>query len=516
MLDASIARGNLPAPTRLLVTMPERLKRHWPEASGALTALLVAALFSAIDPCPDVAWQLWIGRQLLHGARFYVDIVETNPPLWFWMAIPIDWMAGLAGARASTVMVAAMGIASALSVVATGRLLGDTPAPTRAALLSYAALTLMLMPLLDLGQREHVLLIGAVPYAMLAGCRHEQRDIPLLLAVAIGIGGAAGFALKHYFLISPALIELWLLASLRRDYRPLRPETVALTAFGSIYAAAVLILTPAYLRDIVPMLRLGYGALQARHLGEMIRMTQYYWALMAALLLVRADLLLRTPRALAFAVMAVGFAAAWLIQFKGWHNHEAPVTGCLMLAIALLVAEHWRTLRSSVWVAAPTLLVMPFVYAAHVTPLRDPFEPVTRPMLVGLEQKDAVAFVSENSMYAWPLTLNRGFRYPSRQYGLLLLRGLFEPGPKDPALVRLGRRIVEETAQDYSCAQPVRIIFDQHDRGGFDMEGFFRSSPRFERLMRHYRLIGRYHSFEVYQRIAPFPAPPAGTCRRVV
>ena len=38
----------------------------------------------------DVAWQLWIARRMHAGANLYRDIIETNPPLWFWMALPVD------------------------------------------------------------------------------------------------------------------------------------------------------------------------------------------------------------------------------------------------------------------------------------------------------------------------------------------------------------------------------------------------------------------------------------------
>ena len=246
MLDASIPREWLQGAGRLQAFLPERIRRSWPEILGAATALFVAALFLTIDPCPDVAWQLWIGHQLRHGARFYIDIIETNPPLWFWMAMPIDWVVGLIGIRPAEAMVAAMCLSSSMSVVVSGRLLGTMPRPIRAALLVYIALTLMLMPLLDMGQREQILLIGATPYLLLAACRHERREISPLLAAGIGIGAALGFALKHYFLIAPALSELWLFMALGRLYRPLRPETIALASVGLLYAAAIVMLVPAY------------------------------------------------------------------------------------------------------------------------------------------------------------------------------------------------------------------------------------------------------------------------------
>ncbi len=55
----------------------------------AITALItVLRLSGTVDS--DVAWQLWIAGRIHAGANLYTDIVETNPPLWFWMAVPVD------------------------------------------------------------------------------------------------------------------------------------------------------------------------------------------------------------------------------------------------------------------------------------------------------------------------------------------------------------------------------------------------------------------------------------------
>ena len=55
----------------------------------AVTALVtVCRMAGTVDS--DVAWQLWIAGRIHAGAHLYTDIVEVNPPLWFWMALPVD------------------------------------------------------------------------------------------------------------------------------------------------------------------------------------------------------------------------------------------------------------------------------------------------------------------------------------------------------------------------------------------------------------------------------------------
>ena len=63
-------------------------------ARPLLPAMVLLALVTALRAIgtvdSDVAWQLWIGQRMLAGADLYRDIIETNPPLWFWMALPVD------------------------------------------------------------------------------------------------------------------------------------------------------------------------------------------------------------------------------------------------------------------------------------------------------------------------------------------------------------------------------------------------------------------------------------------
>src|SRR6476646_2918712 len=91
----------------------------------ALAFLLVAGLTAlrltgTVDS--DVAWQLWIAGRINAGASIYRDIVETNPPLWFWMALPLDRIATLLHVRIEGVLIVAIGTLSGLGLAATDRL----------------------------------------------------------------------------------------------------------------------------------------------------------------------------------------------------------------------------------------------------------------------------------------------------------------------------------------------------------------------------------------------------------
>src|SRR5438270_2584054 len=112
----------------------------WPVLCALLLTLAVTALRLTGGVDSDVASQLQIAQRIHEGARLYRDIVEVNPPLWFWMALPIDGLAAVLHLEATSVLIAAFGVLVALSLAATDRLLRHVAPHPRAMFLAYAAM----------------------------------------------------------------------------------------------------------------------------------------------------------------------------------------------------------------------------------------------------------------------------------------------------------------------------------------------------------------------------------------
>jgi hypothetical protein len=488
-------------------------------ARPLLPALIVTALVTALrmngTVDSDVAWQLWIAGRIHAGANLYRDIIETNPPLWFWMALPVERLAALLHLRVEAVLVASIGWTVALSLVATERLIGHIAPLRRALLLVGAALTLAAMPWAHVGQREQIVLIGALPYAALIAARREGKRVPPLLAALIGLGAALGFALKHYFLIVPALLELWLIAGGPRRWRPIRAEIIALVATGSAYAAAIAFIEPDFVTTIVPLLRLAYDVFGAPSLRYLFGPFAIAGLLLLALLAGHARALARAPLAAALFIACIGFTAVYFIQSKGWPYHAIPLVGLALLALAALLAECHAPLR---WLRlmAPGILVLPFYISADEAlhpslPAPDVINAVS-----GLHKGDPVAFVTTESAIPWSVTLQGGYRYASRYNGFWMMRAILRDerlGTGNPDLAALGNRIRTETVADFTCIPPRRIIVWRPRRGedGLDILPFFLRDPSFAALLSHYRLRSRT-SLETYELVSPVPRPTS-PCR---
>ena len=506
---SSIANGSASGASRMRQLFAAMASRPlW--LAFVVTALLTALrLTGTVDS--DVAWQLWIARQMHAGANLYTDIIETNPPLWFWMAMPVDRAASLLGFRSEDVLILTIGGVCALSLCATDRLTRHIPARHRILLLAYEALALMGMPWMHLGQREQIVLIGTVPYAALVAARREGKPVGSLLAVLVGIGAALGFALKHYFLLVPGLLELWLLAGLRKNWRPIRPETTAIVSVGAAYTAAIILLERDFLTNIVPLLRLAYGVFGPPSLRYLFGPFALAGLLILGVVVGNARLLThkKAPFAEALLVAATAFSAVYFIQFKGWLYHAIPLLGFASLALAALLAESREPARI-LRLVAPAILAVPLFLSfeewQHQAPDRDLQQAIS-----GLREGDTVGFLSENTALAWSVTLQHGFRYASRYNGLWMMSAIVGNESRrsaDPRLTALGLQVVAETVRDFGCAPPKRIIVSRPRRGEgtLDMLAIFNRDPGFRDLMSHYKVRSR-SSLETFEIISPLPRP---------
>src|SRR4029434_9269112 len=140
---------------------------------------------------------------------------------------------------------------------------GDDPVARRFAMLCAAFAALALFPLDVFGEREHLMLILALPYVFLTAARLVGNRIPSRLAVFIGLLAALGFGMKPYFLLVPICLEIYIAVVRRSILSWRRPETLTLALALLSYAAAIPIVHPEYVDVIIPYTLLVYDAYSA-------------------------------------------------------------------------------------------------------------------------------------------------------------------------------------------------------------------------------------------------------------
>lgn len=338
----------------------------------------------------DQTWHLWVGRQLLHGASLYRDVIEVNPPLWFWLGVPLAAIGEIFGLQSRAVVIAFFAGSIALSLFL-------SPSRYRPALL----VAFVLIPLLDFGQREHFTLIATAPYVLLIAARAQGNEVRH--PIAIGLFGSFGFALKPFFVIVPMVLE----AVIWRERR-VRPETISLALCAIAYAIAVPLFAPEYLSDVVPMVRDAYRYIQGPSILPLVLVT-FGIALVGFLSSRhRGDPVSRT-----LGVAALAFLVAMIAQGKGWTYHSVPARGFLFLALAVeLMRLRERPFSYALMATAAGLCFFP------VGVYQNPFRAEMEAHIADLPRRTSIMVLSDNPSVAWPMVDERGLSWASRQFSL--------------------------------------------------------------------------------------------------
>lgn len=474
------------------------------------TAFLIAALCRK-ELTHDVAWQLSIANAILSGDHLYTGIVELNPPLWFWMAIPVQRLASLIGISANILLFIAIGSAAALALITTSRLLVVHSKSCKIKLLVYAAVLLTIMPGADFGQREHLALIAAIPWAALAALRIQQTPVKPLLAITVAVFCAFGFALKHYFVLPLMGLEIWVAFSLRWRWTAFRPENVTLLCMAILYVGALLVITPDFLSDIVPMIRSAYWGYEVPRRALFIGFPQTIWVASTPLLIwmsfSRGEGLSAFEKALA--ISALGFGVAFLVQGKGWPYQAIAVTGCLSLSIVSYLFRRWDSLSALRRMLIEFVAALPVLFGCANLSYANPYAPYFDESVSDLSLNARIFVMSVDPMLAWPMVRERKLAWHSRYYAFWMIPAIARADlhhVSTPELERLDRSVIEHTVEDLRCSQPQRILIERHPTNygmsqlRFNFVLHFSKSAAFAGFMTNYREVAGNRIFRIFER----------------
>jgi putative flippase GtrA len=495
-----------------------------------LAALALAAAYTLLRDMRithDVVWQFWIARQMLHGAGLYTDILEINPPMWFWSAMPLEALAEFAGLPSRRIAIAAIFVLVAISVWLLARLFAEERPERRAALLLLACVALIVVPLSDFGQREHLALIGALPYDALIARRVEGRPTSIMLAALTGLIAAYGFSLKHYFVAVPALLEFWLAMRGRLPWSPARPETIVLGVFAALYGAAMWLAAPGFFANVLPMVDLAYDGYAFPFIKQATMLWVPLWVI-GALAVARVGRV-APPVVMASALAMLGFVLSYFAQQKGWRYHALSASGCLTFAAGLAIVLRRDTRWRWIWhPELPLACVLPVALGLIGGPYANPYEAEIGRILASVPRGASVAMFSVNATLIWPMIDDASLTWPLRHFTFWMIpaiaRAEAQAGPAgvSPRMAELERGIQRDTAEDLWCRPPQLIVVDDTRYStsmsgtNFNILDFFGRDPAIGDLMKHYRRTGVVDRFTIYSRTEELATPAGMKCRPVV
>lgn len=294
----------------------------------------------------DQAWYLIAAERVLGGAQLYGPYVsDSNPPMVVWFSmlpVLLSHVVHLPMLVWLRVIVLCLMLASTAWCV---RMLRGTPEAQhgifRAVVWLAIVYTLMRAVPRDFGQREHLFVVLALPYLFAIGSGAVDK---MTLAERCAIGVAAGIAVcfKPPHALAFVCAEIVLALGRRSLRRIVSPEVLMMVATCGVYVLAVRVITPAYTKQIVPVLLdtyWAYGTSTALGLFSGIKLRLVVAVLLLALsrTILRRSVLSQLVTTLAAA--SVGAFVAYVQQGTDWSYHRLPSTAFLMLAAFFLLVN---------------------------------------------------------------------------------------------------------------------------------------------------------------------------------
>jgi hypothetical protein len=497
--------------------------------AAVLFAVAAAAVFTR-SLNHDSAWYLYAAAALRRGARLYGDVSDTNPPLIIWLTLPALWIADVFRLSWSAAFNTYVIAGAAVCLLACTRLVARVWAQAAPELhgLFIGAIAFCLMPFIktDFSEREHFMLILALPYVLLAAAPDSGRPSSRALIPA-GCAAGLGFAIKPHFAIGWAALELLVWVRARFSWRALfRVEFIAAVATVALYAAIVVLCVPQYF-DVLRDVRSMYGGLDAP-LSGLVRLPDIATWVAAATLVAAVRLSAGAQRAATtLFVAATGFMLAGFAQLKGWAYHMYPSRALMLLFFFAFGAGVLQSapallgllrggLRNISLVVAAGFLVTSIRYLEESR--RPQAADLIPPLVQMIKDRPAgpVAMLSMRThIYpAFPAVVDAGASWSLRFASLWYLPGLYQKELEAPdsersfrtpaAMSPVERRYFDGVVDDLCASPPAVLIVEPPipraplGRRSLDLIAYYSQDPRFARLFSAYAPINWLGSFVVY------------------
>ncbi len=506
------------------------LSKHRAIVAPIACVLIFLAIFIDTPLTHDVSWQFWLARQMNGGTPLYGHLMEINPPLWFWMAAGIDFVAKHLNIGPLNLYILLVTMWALFAAIAFTRLaaLADDNMSMAVSLLVLGLL--LVAPMYDFGQREQLTAIGVIPYIALIARRQRQQPVAWYLAVGIGIGAAAGIAMKHYFILVPIALELWLLFEIRRTWRPIRWETAALGLCAVLYGGAILIYTPEFFTNIVPLVAAAYHGYERSFFLQILRSEVLIWICCLAWIGCswwRRPDAPSLPLLRALVIASLGFMVAYFAQQKGWQYHAIPATVCISLAMVIHilhapVALGKGLLQKFAVQPLPTALAISYILVGLTHGTYENQRGGLEKYYSRWSPGDSVMIVTGDPRLVFPHVEKQKVQWTSRHFAHWMISAIAKAensGKSSAELEVIGQQIRSQMVEDISCHSPKYIYVNvrQLPYGisplQFRMTDFFKRDARFTAILEnHYALTDSDRNFDIFEAKSKVNSIPGIAC----
>ena len=460
----------------------------------------------------DVAWDIDVTRRLLEGGSYQHDFFDLNPPLIFFIYIPVILLQHLSlsvQAALCLYLFILIGISLWLCYFSIKAIFSNFPAYFSVIFLSSVAITLLIYPVDSLGQREHLLLIFTLPYFFLVAYRMQNNIPSVRYALAVGLFAGLGFAIKPYFLIPAIMIEIYYWYYKKYFLAWMRPETIMILAITVLHILVTLLFYSDYLSQVMPV------ALQFYYEGVYSSVFNYifYYFLYIAVINLLFARLSSCKELKSFNIILTlglfGFLLIYILQCTNWYYHYYPALSmAILLSITLLFMFREKIIN---FVLVFFLIMIIFSIPVYV--FYDNYQLALSTKRDGATLVDYLKKVTQKKSLLFMTMLNRSFYSAVSEIGVIpssrFLHPFWIPGVVKQSLKKTDqltekashlKRFVDQLfIEDIKNRKPAFIFVDVNEYKGlfgdipFNFLDYFLQYKAFANEWKHYRYLENIH-----------------------
>lgn len=474
-----------------------------------------------LAPSWDTIWLMEAAKRMLHGGTYTHDFFETNPPLIFFLYLPPIFISSLLHLDIMTSFrgyIFFLSAASLLLCYPWAKRIFSKQNPWMLPLILMAlSICYLILPLYELGQRDHLLVILTMPYLFITAYRLENGSVNPLAALMLGLLAGIGFSLKPHFLITPLLIELYCMLKQKNIFYWWRPEVLALGCFMGCYLMAVVIFFPDYFSFIIPFSLRHYYAVIGSSLSSLLLppLALFCWLPFILFFLTRPQLKTYKYLSVIFLLALTGFLFSYISQRNTFYYHFIPPLSLAILLFTLLFTPFLLQHRNNkiafifILLTAISFFILPILqwhqiyqrWAGHKARVKN---------LIHFLQTEAphqpVYFLTTTMVYSFPSMYYAKAKHSSRFPFLWMVASLANQENKNSALFLKDKMLlIHMICEDFQKNKPALVFIDesQHkpyfSKSHFDFLNYFSQDPAFKTEWKNYQYLTTIKQYGVYQ-----------------
>lgn len=289
----------------------------------------------------DVGSLLVTTQQLLEGKNYVSDFFIPNPPMSLYIYIPPILLSKITHISIPTMTVAYIFILASFSLRICAKLISDWDTlygnffPTR--MLLILAGTFLILPLTELGQRDHLLFIFSMPYILSLTNRLDSKPLPFSLASIIGCLLMICIAMKPQFICLAFLLESYYAYRKKSLFAWRRPEILIALILFTCYITSIFIFHLGFITVITPYVtKIYYSAV-----GQPWRDLIFYAELIFSAIPILMYFLLSNPSDKnldnVFFISLISFIISFISQRTTFPHHIIPALSFSILFTSLFL-----------------------------------------------------------------------------------------------------------------------------------------------------------------------------------